>query len=62
MIDIETYKTLHGNSEVAKRATRGVPAISAQRMANDDPPAGDVIYLFPPDIIGYELRRKKWGM
>ena len=60
MVDIETYKTLHPDSEIAQSEYHA--DIDAKDMARDDPPKGDSILLFPHMLIGYELRRKKWGM
>lgn len=62
MVDIEIFKTLHQESSLARSAIAPDRAdIDAKRMSKDNLPDGDSIFLFPPMMIGYELRRKKWG-
>ena len=59
MIDIQTYKTLHPDSTLAhSQLTSDFPP---EVMAQDRPPEGDYLLLFPSSIQGYNLRVKKWG-
>ena len=59
MIDIETYKTLHPNGVLAQ--SRHNSDMKPEVMARDQPPEGETILVFPPSLIGYNLRLKKWG-
>ena len=62
MIDIETFKNTHPDNSLAINASPVNADIDAKRMANDEPPEGGQVYLFQHMIVGYELRRKRWGM
>jgi len=37
-------------------------SLFVKRMDDDDPPQAPDIYLFPPTIPGFSLRRKVWSM
>ena len=59
MIDIQTYKTLHPNLTLAH--SQLISDFPPEVMAQDRPPEGDSLLLFPSSIQGYNLRVKKWG-
>lgn len=64
MIDMATYKRLHlkdAEKRVAPRVTGGRTGNRDSETAEDLPFDGDEMYLFPPTIIGYNMRVKKWG-
>ena len=60
MIDPATYRKLHPDSVKKKGTLRD--DLGLQAMAQDDPPKGNLLLVFPPAIVGYNLRIKKWGM
>jgi hypothetical protein len=67
MVDFQTYRQLHSDTFAFKREyddhTRD-PSTSKMdtiTMESDDPPTSPEIYVFPRNIIGYNLRSKKWG-
>ncbi|CAN9280247.1 unnamed protein product [Alternaria sp. RS040] len=67
VIDNESYKKLHLEKEKSKRNQEPIPGISndrkllfAEAMNDDEPPQAPYIYLFPPKIPGFSLRRKEW--
>ena len=63
MIDFETYLQLNPNSIVAataKKPENRRVAMAPSRSASDYPPNTAEIYLFPPQIAGYNLQIKKW--
>jgi hypothetical protein len=67
MIDFITYRKLH--PETAVRRVRGAHTqevsedeFDKRLLEQENPPATDIINLFPPVIIGFNLRLKKWGM
>ena len=65
MIDFEIYLQLHPDSKVARLArdtTTLRDAIAPSQASDEHPPAAPKIYLFPPQIVGYNLRTKKWRM
>jgi hypothetical protein len=35
--------------------------IPSERMADDKPPLAPEIFFFPSRIVGFNIRRKKWG-
>jgi hypothetical protein len=59
MIDFPTYRQLHPESKSSPTTNR--TEIPRERMDNDEPPTAPEIFLFPPRIVGFNLRRKKWG-
>lgn len=68
MVDNESYKKLHLDTH--KRNVdygfsddkRDIVPIFKDEMADDEPPSAPSIYLFPPTITGFSLRRKRWSM
>lgn len=58
MVDIETYKELHPNSEIARM--RLPSSIDRKDMESDVPPLGNDLLLFPSIIPGFNLLRKMW--
>ncbi|KAH6954339.1 P-loop containing nucleoside triphosphate hydrolase protein [Fusarium avenaceum] len=65
MIDFNTYKQLHSESNKLK-TTDPSPAstdrkeMEAKVMESDDPPQGPELFVFPSTIVGFNLRLKKW--
>ncbi|KAJ9151974.1 AAA family ATPase [Pleurostoma richardsiae] len=65
MIDYVTYKQLHSDPQTLKKAfphlnVRDRKEISPEMMELDEPPPFPEGLVFPPTIIGYNLRQKKW--
>lgn len=62
MIDMKTFRTIHGGND----ESLGLTLFGAERdndaevMRNDKPPDDRYLYLLPPRIKGFNLRRKKW--
>ncbi|KAI1125818.1 AAA family ATPase [Nemania abortiva] len=74
MVDFETYKQLHSDSENYQKmypdgdadsdADINNPAskyMGPTEMGANDPPPAPQIYAFPNTIPGYNMRSKKWG-
>lgn len=60
MIDMTTYKKLHPKENTSTESrTHG--GLDASAMSQAAPPDKDFLFLLPLTIIGYNLRRKKWG-
>ncbi|CEN61299.1 hypothetical protein ASPCAL07956 [Aspergillus calidoustus] len=59
MVDIRTYKKLQPGSKLNKKHLRA--DLDQREMANDEPPRGYHLLLFPPVIPGYNLLRKYWA-
>lgn len=63
MVDFSTYKKLH--SDTFKRSfvqlDKHNKVMPEDIMDQDEPPQEPELFLFPPKIIGYNLRQKKWG-
>ncbi|KAH0565265.1 hypothetical protein GP486_001346 [Trichoglossum hirsutum] len=60
MIDFSTYKKLHSDSPAFKRPRLDREEMAPEVIKQDEPPSAPDLFLFPPTIIGYNLRRKKW--
>ncbi|PSN67617.1 hypothetical protein BS50DRAFT_609566 [Corynespora cassiicola Philippines] len=70
MIDNESYKRLHAEAQKSKRKQdyshlyngpeNEMMMIYMEEMSNSEPPTAPEIYLFPPMIAGFSLRRKRW--
>ncbi|RKL45098.1 hypothetical protein BFJ72_g3748 [Fusarium proliferatum] len=65
MIDFNTYKQLHSDSQKSKVAYSSLTRpdrkeMDAAVMECDDPPDGAELLVFPNTIVGYNLRQKKW--
>ena len=58
MIDIDTYKTLHPESDLVRLPP--YRDIDAEMMARDEPPGSESLLVFPALIKGFNLRTKKW--
>ncbi|KAI0490225.1 AAA family ATPase [Xylaria cf. heliscus] len=58
MVDMETYKKLHPKSAASKMEL--LSSLSDEEMKSDEPPSGDCLLLFPPQIVGFNLLRKSW--
>lgn len=59
MIDYPTYKKLHSEDPEKAKLAREEPSIE---MPEDEILDGNQRFILPPGIIGYNLRRKKWGV
>lgn len=59
MVDFTTYLQLHPPDKRQFRMDR--TEIPSERMADDEPPSAPEIFFFPSHIVGFNLRRKKWG-
>lgn len=64
MIDFNTYKQLHSDSQKFKIAYSSLTRpnrkeMDAAVMECDDPPDGAELLVFPNTIVGYNLRQKK---
>jgi hypothetical protein len=57
MIDVATYWKIHSD----KRLPPFVDQLGGA-MAQDEPPEGNFIFLLPPNIFGFNMQEKKWGM
>lgn len=57
MIDLKMYRSLHPSDRSSKPL---LDELGVDAMAKDEPPDRQFNYLFPPEIKGYNLRRKKW--
>ena len=64
MIDFSTYKEIHSDSPgISEKSNRGDrEEMDVELMKQEEPPLGDDSLLFPATIIGYNFRRKKWGI
>lgn len=60
MIDFPTYKQLHP-SDPKTVLLGNCEEILPEQMDLDEPPSAPELFLFPSTIIGFNLRRKKWG-
>ncbi|KAK4159055.1 hypothetical protein QBC43DRAFT_327956 [Cladorrhinum sp. PSN259] len=69
MVDIETYRKLHPDSNSQKGAVESQfvepyyherQDVSAEFMVSDDPPPEPDIFAFPNSMTAYNLQRKKW--
>ncbi|EHY54690.1 hypothetical protein ABEF92_003597 [Exophiala dermatitidis] len=58
MVDTATYKRLHGDAK--ETAAQQSAQKKNQQTEDSGPPKGNAIYLFPPTVIGYNMRVKKW--
>ena len=61
MIDFPTYKQLHPSDSETVVLPGDREEILPERMDLDEPPSAPELFLFPSTIIGFNLRRKKWG-
>ncbi|RBA15443.1 hypothetical protein FPRO05_12517 [Fusarium proliferatum] len=65
MIDFNTYKQLHSDSQMFKAAYSSLTRLNRKEMDTavmecDDPPDGAELLVLPNTIVGYNLRQKKW--
>ncbi|KAG5810806.1 hypothetical protein H9Q74_003957 [Fusarium xylarioides] len=65
MIDFNTYKQLHSDSNKFKATYSSLTSpnrkeMDAAVMECDDPPDGAELFVFPNTVVGYNLRQKKW--
>lgn len=61
MVDYEAYRKIHAKTPTSI-LRRGGDNASVKELAEDVGPIGDEIYLFPPKVVGFNLRLKKWSM
>lgn len=60
MIDFETYKELHPKNQYSTMNSHLLDKVTTLPTDGSEPRAPE-IYLFPPRIPGFDLRRKKWS-
>jgi hypothetical protein len=65
MIDFNTYKQLHSDSNKFKLTYSSLANPNRKEMDPvlmecDEPPQGSELFVFPSTIVGYNLRQKKW--
>jgi hypothetical protein len=63
MIDMKTFRELHPEDEKKKEtvtASLRSETLDEYAMAQDNPSDPSFVYLLPQNIIGYNMRRKKW--
>lgn len=62
MVDFSTYKELHTDPVRWRRDAVLEKLIMPEKvMECEEPPPEPEIYPFPPTIIGYNLRHKRWS-
>jgi hypothetical protein len=63
MVDYVTYRKLHQKEKsILKRRPGNQSSDQVVEIPEKVGPIGDELYLFPTTIVGFNLRRKKWGM
>ena len=60
MIDITTYKKMHPEAAISNKLLRNY--LEPKVMDSEEPPDGDFLLLLPPNIFGFDMLEKKWGM
>ncbi|GKU09061.1 unnamed protein product [Fusarium langsethiae] len=65
MVDFNTYKQLHSDSNKFKIAYPSLTnpyrkQMDPSLMECDEPPEGSELFIFPSTVVGYNLRQKKW--
>ncbi|KAH5758126.1 hypothetical protein HBI17_069400 [Parastagonospora nodorum] len=68
VIDNKSYKKLHVDAQKSRQSqeflaasgNRQTTPLFVKEMDKDEPPSAPNIYLFPPTIPGFSLRRKLW--
>jgi SpoVK/Ycf46/Vps4 family AAA+-type ATPase len=60
MIDMETYRKLHADANSLEHTDRKSQRLSADELAQAEPPDERFCFLLPEKTKGYNLRRKKW--
>lgn len=64
MIDFNVYRKLHSDTAGFKREYPKIDPGDYEEfdlMDDEGGPEGDDMMLFPPTIIGYDMRRKAWS-
>jgi hypothetical protein len=67
MIDFATYLKLHPESAESRKYRTYAEGLDdeaeviKEMMDQEGPPPTDIINLFPSEIVGFNLRLKKWG-
>ena len=63
MIDCRTYSDLHPGSEDIRLSREGlrISKVEPAFIDQKDAPSEPDLYLFPRAVMGYDLRRKRWG-
>lgn len=66
MVDFKTYRQLHRDDSHLKHTFSGMndsmcDRMKPEQMALAEPPPAPDIYVFPNEIPGYDLKKKKWG-
>lgn len=60
MIDASTYSQLHSNGGTSANGLRPKDNLGDDAMVSDRPPDGNFIFLLPPTIYGYDMRKDQW--
>ncbi|KAH8792357.1 AAA family ATPase [Hyaloscypha sp. PMI_1271] len=60
MIDLKTYRELHKSNKPNSTDEAPPDDLGEEAMEKDSPPDATFLYLVPPTIKGYNLKRKKW--
>ncbi|RDW58185.1 hypothetical protein BP6252_13596 [Coleophoma cylindrospora] len=60
MIDLGTYRKLHKIDENSAKEITSNQHLKANVLDNPIPPEGNFVYLLPPIVKGYNLKKNKW--
>ncbi|RDW90972.1 hypothetical protein BP5796_02137 [Coleophoma crateriformis] len=60
MIDLKTHRKLHKSDEIFTEQLISTQHLDSNLADNLDPPEGNFIYLLPPTIKGFHMKKKKW--
>lgn len=58
MVDTNAYRTLHPRARLSTEVLRD--SLGPLRMAQEDPPDGEALLVFPPTVMAYNLQEKTW--
>ena len=61
MIDMVTYKKLHGKQEGPAPVNKPPTRLPEMKMKNEKPPSDDFFYLLPVNMNGFHMVEKRWG-
>jgi hypothetical protein len=63
MVDHLTYRKLHAKERsILKRHSGNQASDHVVELSEQVGPTWKELYLFPTTIVGFNLRRKKWGI
>lgn len=61
MVDLTAYRSLHKSNQYATGVTSELrDELGPEAMAKEEPPDDAFLFLLPPTIKGFNMRRKKW--